>query len=86
MRPTSVVVSPSCTSVTISRKGRIDDLASHKGRTVRQAIRSAGARIVVSAALLTRLNPIERAFEKIKHWMCDAQKRSVEDTWRLTVN
>ena len=25
------------------------------------------------------LNPIEQAFAKIKHWMPDAQKRSVED-------
>ncbi|MDP9840774.1 transposase [Neorhizobium huautlense] len=28
------------------------------------------------------LNPIEQAFSKIKHWMRDAQKRTVDDTWR----
>jgi len=28
------------------------------------------------------LNPIEQAFAKIKHWMRQAQKRTVEDTWR----
>ncbi|MCY3816545.1 MAG: IS630 family transposase, partial [Gammaproteobacteria bacterium] len=25
---------------------------------------------------------IEQAFAKIKHWMRDAQKRSIDDTWR----
>ena len=25
---------------------------------------------------------VEQAFAKIKHWMRDAQKRSVDDTWR----
>jgi transposase len=28
------------------------------------------------------LNPIERAFAKIEHWMRNAQRRNVEDTWR----
>jgi transposase len=28
------------------------------------------------------LNPIEQAFAKIKHWMRQAQKRTLEDTWR----
>ena len=28
------------------------------------------------------LNPIEQAFAKIKHWMRQAQKRTIEDTWR----
>jgi putative transposase len=30
----------------------------------------------------TDLNPIEQAFSKIKHWMRQAQKRTIEDTWR----
>lgn len=28
------------------------------------------------------LNPIEQAFAKIKHWMRQAQQRTIEDTWR----
>ncbi|PSH62969.1 IS630 family transposase, partial [Phyllobacterium brassicacearum] len=28
------------------------------------------------------LNPIEQVFAKIKHWMRQAQKRTVDDTWR----
>ena len=28
------------------------------------------------------LNPIEQTFAKIKHWMRDAQKQTVDDTWR----
>jgi hypothetical protein len=28
------------------------------------------------------LNPIEQTFAKIKHWMRQDQKRTVEDTWR----
>ncbi len=28
------------------------------------------------------LSPIERAFVRIKHWMRDAQKRTIEETWR----
>ena len=29
-----------------------------------------------------RLHPIEQAFARIKHWMRDAQKRTIDDTWR----
>ena len=28
------------------------------------------------------LNPIEQAFSNIKRWMRQAQKRTIEDTWR----
>lgn len=28
------------------------------------------------------LNPIEQAFAKIKHWMRQGQKRTIEETWR----
>lgn len=28
------------------------------------------------------LDPIEQAFAKIKHWMRQAQKRTIEETWR----
>ena len=60
----------------------LDNLASHKGRPVRQAIRSAGARLWFLPPCSPDLNPIEQTFAKIKHWMRDAQKRTVDGTWR----
>ena len=60
----------------------LDNLGSHKGKAVRHAIRNAGARLWFLPAYSPDLNPIEQTFAKIKHWMRDAQKRSVDDTWR----
>ena len=60
----------------------LDNLASHKGKAVRQAIRSTGARLWFLPPDSPDLNPIERAFAKIEHWMRSAHKRDVEDTWR----
>ena len=60
----------------------LDNLASHKGKGVRQAIRKAGARLWLLPAYSPDLNPIEQTFAKIKHWMRDARKRTVEDIWR----
>ena len=60
----------------------LDNLGSHKGRAVRQAIRSAEAHLWFLPAYSPDFNPIEQAFAKIKHWMRDAQKRSIDDTWR----
>jgi transposase len=60
----------------------MDNLGSHKGKAVRTAIRSAGARLFFLPPYSPDLNPIEQAFAKIKHWMRQAQKRTIEDTWR----
>ena len=60
----------------------LDNLASHKSKAVRQAIRSTGARLWFLPPYSPDLNPIEQAFAKIKHWMRNAQKRDFEDTWR----
>ena len=60
----------------------LDNLGSHKGKAVRHTIRNAGARIWFLPAYPPDLNPIEQTFAKIKHWMRDAQKRTVDDTWR----
>ena len=60
----------------------MDNLGSHKGAAVRQMIRAAGARLWFLPPYSPDLNPIEQAFAKIKHWMRNAQKRSIEDTWR----
>ena len=60
----------------------MDNLGSHKSVAVRRAIRSAGARLWFLPPYSPDLNPIEQAFAKIKHWMRQAQRRTVEETWR----
>ena len=60
----------------------MDNLGSHKSAAVRQAITAAGARLWFLPPYSPDLNPIEQAFSKIKHWMRNAQKRTIEDTWR----
>jgi transposase len=60
----------------------MDNLGSHKSATIRQAIKAAGARLWFLPPYSPNLNPIEQAFSKIKHWMRDAQKRTIDDTWR----
>lgn len=60
----------------------MDNLGSHKSVAVRQMIQTAGARLWFLPPYSPDLNPIEQAFAKIKHWMRQAQKRTIEDTWR----
>jgi transposase len=60
----------------------MDNLGSHKSAAVRQLIRQAGARLWYLPPYSPDLNPIEQAFSKIKHWMRQAQKRTLDDTWR----
>ena len=57
----------------------LDNLGSHKGKAVRQAIRAVGARLVFLPKYSPDLNPIEQTFAKIKHWMRSAQKRTIDD-------
>ena len=60
----------------------MDNLGSHKAKTVRNAINAAGARLWFLPPYSPDLNPIEQAFSKIKHWMRIAAKRTAEETWR----
>jgi transposase len=60
----------------------MDNLGSHKSAAVRRAIQAVGARLWYLPPYSPDLNPIEQAFAKIKHWMRQAQKRTIEDTWR----
>ncbi len=60
----------------------MDNLGSHKAAAIRQAIKAAGARLWFLPPYSPDLNPIEQAFAKIKHWMRQAQMRTIEDTWR----
>ena len=55
----------------------MDNLGSHKGKAVRQAIRKAGARLLFLPKYSPDLNPIEQFFSKIKHWLRQAKARSL---------
>lgn len=59
-----------------------DNLASHKGKAVKTAIRAAGARLMFLPAYSPDLNPIEQVFSKLKHLMRKAAERTVEATWK----
>ncbi len=58
----------------------LDNLGSHKGKAVRQAIRDAGAHRLFLPPYSPDLNPIEQVFAKLKHWLRRAQARSVPKT------
>jgi len=60
----------------------IDNLGSHKGKAVRQAIRAAGAKLFFLPPYSPDLNPIEQVFAKLKTLLRKAAERSVEATWR----
>src|SRR5215475_13064159 len=56
----------------------IDNLGSHKGKTVRRAIRAAGAKLFFLPPYSPDLNPIEMFFAKLKHWLRRAARRTVD--------
>lgn len=58
----------------------LDNLGSHKGQAVRQAIRAVGARRLFLPPYSPDLNPIEQAFAKLKHWLRQAQARTIAET------
>lgn len=59
-----------------------DNLGSHKGKPVRAAIRSVGAKLFFLPAYSQDLNPIEMVFAKLKTLLRKADERSIEATWR----
>ena len=60
----------------------MDNLGSHKGKAVRQAVRAAGAKLFFLPPYSPDLNPIEQVFAKLKTLLRKADRRTVEDTWR----
>jgi transposase len=56
----------------------MDNLGSHKGKALRRAIRSVGARLFFLPKYSPDLNPIEQFFAKLKHWLHKAARRTVE--------
>ena len=56
----------------------MDNLGSHKGKAVRQFIRSAGAKLFFLPKYSPDLNPIEQVFAKLKHLLRKAAARTFE--------
>ena len=56
----------------------MDNLGSHRGKAVRQAIRSAGAKLFFLPKYSPDLNPIEQVFAKLKHLLRRAAARTVD--------
>jgi transposase len=60
----------------------MDNLGSHKGPSVRRAIRAAGAKLFFLPAYSPDLNPIEQVFAKLKTLFRKADPRSIEACWQ----
>jgi transposase len=57
----------------------LDNLGSHKGKAVRQAIRTAGAKRIFLPKYSPDLNPIEQVFAKLKALLRKAAARTTDD-------
>jgi transposase len=62
----------------------LDNLGSHRGKKVRQAIRSVGAKLLFLPKYSPDLNPIEQVFSKLKHSLRKAQARSYDAILQAT--
>ena len=56
----------------------MDNLGSHRGKIIRQLIRSAGAKLFLLPKYSPDLNPIEQVFANLKHLLRKAAARTVE--------
>lgn len=59
----------------------MDNLSSHKGNAIRQAIEAAGARLLFLPPYSPDFNPIENAFAKLKALLRAAAERTVDALW-----
>ena len=59
----------------------MDNLSSHKGTAIRQAIEAAGASLLFLPPYSPDFNPIENAFAKLKALLRGAAERTVEALW-----
>ena len=60
----------------------MDNLGSHKSEAVRGAIRAAGARLLFLPPYSPDLNPIEKAFAKLKALIRKAAARTYDQLWK----
>ena len=56
----------------------IDNLGSHKGKVIRQALRAAGVKLFFLPKYSPDLNPIEQVFSKLKRLLRKAAQRTLE--------
>jgi transposase len=59
----------------------LDNLGSHKGKTVRKAFRRAKVHLLFLPPYSPNLNPIEQVFAKLKTLLRKAAERTVETLW-----
>lgn len=59
----------------------MDNLSSHKRRSVREKIEAAGARLLFLPPYSPDFNPIEMAFSKLKALLRKAGERTVDALW-----
>jgi transposase len=59
----------------------MDNLPSHKGGRIREAIETAGARLLYLPPYSPDFNPIENAFAKLKALLRKAAERTVDGLW-----
>jgi transposase len=60
----------------------MDNLSSHKGLAIRQAIEAAGATLLFLPPYSPDFNPIENAFAKLKALLRGAAERTVDGLWK----
>ena len=60
----------------------MDNLASHKGAAVREAIEAVGARLLLLPPYSPDFNPIENAFSKLKALLRKAAERTITGLWQ----
>jgi transposase len=60
----------------------LDNLGSHKGKAVRQALRRVGAHLLFLPPYSPDMNPIEQVFAKLKTLLRKADERTITDTWK----
>ncbi len=59
----------------------MDNLSSHKGPTIREAIEAAGAELLFLPPYSPDFNPIEKAFSKLKAHLRKAAERTIHGLW-----
>ena len=59
----------------------MDNLSSHKGPVIRDAIEAAGAELLFLPPYSPDFNPIEKAFSKLKAHLRKAAERTIHGLW-----
>jgi transposase len=64
----------------------MDNLSSHKGIAVRAMIEAAGASLIYLPPYSPDLNPIEKAFSKLRAHLRKAAERTISGLWSAIVD